>query len=1559
MALLSAGFPPLSSEIVSLFYTKDPLLENLPVLVFYGPSTTGNATRSSTRIQAHVYTLAGFQSFSRLTIAPTSPLYAAVHNLPLEKQGDEICRGLAVAMLSYFAALSEPVKDSLQELAGRRRPNRMAPAMFDEMHAGELASNMVRIDDISGIIQQLSTALTQQSLSCIDVDVVVPPNTLQRAVTHEGSDLLPAFGDDGLPLYHFGQCQSIIDQLGNAAFLPTSKMQRAPSRPTAHSRSRILSKEQKITVRQAMCELLDTERSYVSKLQFLVSEVSSQFRQAFDADTQTRATRHGKSPVEQLFPESLPRILKVNGEFLTELEDVLAATEDEAIQDIEGRLQDLMKPPSNHISVASQKRDPTGTLAFAKTLLRWLSKFSGPYQDYMRASASLSDLLNAARGDGVSNLSTTLVEFGQQRLRSMLIEPVQRLPRYSLFVDNIIAQLPASHPAMSSVLKSKDVLTTICALESGSLADSTRTSNNLRKFIDQWPSWLSPRGRLITAVDAIEINPPYSDTSIGREVMLLLFPDTLIIVEKKNKDVLSAKGVLAEVDRSAMNAFHDNSNNPGLSFHAAFDLAKLQLSESTDSCRVRITHTVAGTSYSQAPPNNFNNALADVKVKVLLLQGPYDGQAHRLSEDVVKARIEGRFSEPVRDSDKWTLRMVDRHPGSLGLVAAIYEESAVNRIDAIKTPCRVQIHISSQEDPGILLSKDSLIGIAAILTPLETNQTRLDIQGSGGARYSETLATENLGRKLVEKVMHNLALQGQLQTKASALAHIAFIGEILRSISIPKTGEQIESRALKPLSPIKLVSNLFGGFSSQPDSPLKWRDQGLKIKDIPPIPPPKTLNRNTTSGLNTSLENGVTLTGAKQEGAPTPFEGLEQTCNAYVTALRSRSGNVVGRILRNRAAADELAVNELYNILLEEPSRIQSAAEVSVDVLFSAFEKFLAKAWQDRMGAVLPPDVLLSMTSGLDSGRPNEFAQQFRSCLGDMSPQNRRVFSAVIKLLSDLLEASGNDGDRGALMASFAEALVLDGNPHGSIMLFDRLVDDYESLFEDADPTHDELVPGSASASNSLNRNRTANTGSLSSNASSLRRRFGFGGLSRENSKSESESRVASVWRTLSKNAKSPGEGQQQPASLSKGSLIRSRSTDTDPKMLPQLRPSSRDRPAPPDVSASEGSNSRPTSSHLNLSVLTTIGENTPTKTPSVLKKKRRSSLSDLKPIHQLPTVSPWQPLQPRRLPQPVREPGTPPRAPDGSKIGARQPPSVDYSQRFQSPERLNSQRRGSPERRGLPLQKENSPLNAASPKKQVSPSTRRFDYKKPPASDKATGITIENLSPKKGSPSSSSGIPTQRTGLRERAWPPNATVNTISPTKIAQPQKLRMQSPQKLRERLSNEQKALSGAESSLRAEIAKIGEEMSAFQRAARPNNSNGSTLTPSSSSSEVSSLTSRLDSLSVTLASLTSDLQSQYSALKRDVESSLLVSERKARKLDELYKEANAENEALYERFNDELGTVLKGVRGGEGVEELRRKVKEGEEERGRLRRENGRLRREVVGLRSQFAGGGGGS
>ncbi|KAL8775801.1 MAG: hypothetical protein Q9194_003618 [Teloschistes cf. exilis] len=713
MARLYAGFPALDPETVSLYYTKDLLLENLPVLVFYGASTTRNATRSSARVQAHVYSLAGLRSFPSLVIAPSSPLYAAVNHLPFDKQGNEVFRGLAVSLLNYFSGLSGPLKEILKDLAARRRPNRVAPAMFDEMHAGDLASRMIQIEDTSNVIKQLSIALPQQQSSWVDVDVRLPPDTIRRVVAQDGSESIPASGEDGLPLFHYGRWNSCIEQIGQPAFLPTSKLRRAPSRPTAHSKSKSLSKDQKIALRREMCEMLDTEKNYVAKLQNLLCEVAEEFRRSHHADIQHRSLGFGEDRVNQLFPESLSQIRLVNEEFLAELEDVLSVTEDEAIQDIEGLTESLAKLQLDQVHTASRRRDPTGALAFAKILLKWLPNFSGPYQEYMRSSANLPKFLNAVNADRTSNLSQTLNQFGEQRLRSLLIEPVQRLPRYSLLLDNMISQLPASHPALSSLLRSKDAIADICALENASLADSTRTSNALRKSIRNWPSWLSPRGRLIAAIDIKEIGAPYGDLALGSEAMLLLFPDTLIFVRKEGPNALSAKAILIEIDRPSMTLTLETMTDKGLSFSAGFDLSKLHVFESADGGVVRLIHTKTVATGSQLSLESHN--LADVQVKIVSLHAPYEGKAHRLSEEIAKAKIEGRFSEPVRESDHWALRRVEPDHGKIGIIAAIYERGESMKNNGAQTHCRVQVDVGDQLDEKEVVASNPRTGLTIVV----------------------------------------------------------------------------------------------------------------------------------------------------------------------------------------------------------------------------------------------------------------------------------------------------------------------------------------------------------------------------------------------------------------------------------------------------------------------------------------------------------------------------------------------------------------------------------------------------------------------------------------------------------------------------------------------------------------------------------------------------------------------------------------------------------------------------------------------------------------------------
>lgn len=185
------------------------------------------------------------------------------------------------------------------------------------------------------------------------------------------------------------------------------------------------------------------------------------------------------------------------------------------------------------------------------------------------------------------------------------------------------------------------------------------------------------------------------------------------------------------------------------------------------------------------------------------------------------------------------------------------------------------------------------------------------------------------------------------------------------------------------------------------------------------------------------------------------------------------------------------------------------------------------------------------------------------------------------------------------------------------------------------------------------------------------------------------------------------------------------------------------------------------------------------------------------------------------------------------------------------------------------------------------------------------------------------------------------------------------MQSPAKLRERLSNEQKTIQNADALLQAELSKIGDEIAKLSkgRAGSPQPLQRGQNGQSSSSSAagvnaVNGVEGRLASLSKKHADMMGALTSRLDNLASDIVNSLQVSESRSRKLDDLYREANAENEALYAKFNEELARVLGRVKAGRVEEEGILRMKVMEEEAEKLRRENGRLKREVVGLRAQL-------
>jgi hypothetical protein len=665
--------PTLLPDVVSLFYVVDELLARSPVLVFYGPSATPTSTASNSRIQAHIFSPAGLQSYPRLTVSPSSPLYSVVNCLPREEQGDEICRGLAYSLFKYFTELSPVVKEVWEAQPTALGSMRSAPAIFSDSHAAILASRMVKVENVNEVIKDVRQALAEQAVSWLDLDVVLPPGTMKQPDEVAGRDsILPQPSDEDIAIHRYGGYAALVKLFGEPAFLPTSRLRRAPSKPTALNKGATFSRKQKETIRREMVELLDTEESYVSKLYDLVHSVAEDFRQKARNKRATSASP-SEDALNGLFPPSLDKILETNSAFLEALRKAVEDSENDAIQDIESTGDEGTLMPA-----VPTRLDVTGTLALATCMRAWFPKFETPYVDYTVAHSSFSTHLRTFMKETGSSFSKRVHETGEQRLMSMLIEPVQRLPRYNLYIDNLIKQLPARHPALNSLLKARDTITQICSHDHA-IVQPSRVHENLRLLVSAWPPTLRPRGRLISAIDIVELPPPYRTDLYGpRSVfgILLLFTDFMVVLKKASKQSTTARSLVSQLDGTDVLATERNDPKvDDLSFRQALEINAFDLTEMDSGKLLQLVplHDLAKAPNGPRRPGSSRpgSLTSESVVQVFYLAGAHEGKASRVIEDLVRARVEGRFSEIERESYKWEVRSATSM--DITLFAAMFE----------------------------------------------------------------------------------------------------------------------------------------------------------------------------------------------------------------------------------------------------------------------------------------------------------------------------------------------------------------------------------------------------------------------------------------------------------------------------------------------------------------------------------------------------------------------------------------------------------------------------------------------------------------------------------------------------------------------------------------------------------------------------------------------------------------------------------------------------------------------------------------------------------------------
>ncbi|RPA75449.1 hypothetical protein BJ508DRAFT_19323 [Ascobolus immersus RN42] len=1105
MVSISNPLPELSHCLT--FCTTDQLVGNVLVFAAISPPNS-----SFSGIEAHILTCAGLHSYKKITLAPSSALYAAVQFLPLAKQGSEVHRGLAVAINKYFSELSIPVKDLLVRKAGfgNTYVEIAQPGILDERHAAFLATKLQSCNLSESVYKALSAAFAERFLSNIDLDIVLWGQTAPNLeeVPDDMKEVLALFGDE--------------------SFLPTTRLKRQLSKH-ASKNAKPVEKEYREGVLREIQEFSETEQNYVRKLeQFLEMDIlplKARARQGAGPEYPT------EEELEQLFPESLIQIIVENRRFAEDLDQLQAGN----------------------------------ITAFAECCLHNFPNFRDCYDDYLQASSQFPQILARFTKTKDASFSKRVENIGEQRLRSMLIEPVQRLPRYSLYIDNMLSQLPAEHPAVQKLSDARDIITEICSLQTNASAERNQTVQRLQTMIPLWPARLRPTGRLISAIDCQEVLPPFTDKDADvMNSVLLLFPDCLVLLRRPKSSSPNGRAVLAEVDRPpgpAPTGRPTSSSGSELVFAGWADLAHVKVAESSD-------NTFLWINFLADLRDSWEFKLLAAGSRKIILQSNFEGRASKVAEEIAKAKLERRVQ------DMLGIREVKED--GLSAWAGIWGDEWKWRSFVPKTS--VVIFVADELNGPILrdeLYSEVTDGVeVAVLIQTGKGKLGLEMRSYNDYTSSDSVAPNELLLVLFKRLC-------ALQKKHSLPQHpplaraVTYANErLLKSLNIGFDGESRLSKVLRPASPVKMISAFLGGGPGGGVSPGK-RPQSIHLTENLMLPPAGGPVRGNSQ---TDLRGSPTYAASPSREAVTgELKRLEVIFEGFVMALKYHAGQENFNPSFANIYVDE--VDELH-LEMMRTINIEAAKRAAFGTTFGAFLKFMRNDWKERMGVLISKKGVDELLENSDAMYLQDFEQYLSAFLSDFSPQNRRAFRSVVRLLSHLMSKTENADDKGTLVAAFTDLLLeeeLDALDY--LPLVDRLVEDVDTLFSEmpAQSFFGDAPPmGSVNSQTMVQGSRrgkiihSASHSSVSS-STSLRKRFGLSmhGSLRDNRSNgqdaaSSPGKASSIWRTLSKGH---NKTHSQDSINIKSNILRTKSIERVERAREQLgsmdRPISREKPPP------------------------------------------------------------------------------------------------------------------------------------------------------------------------------------------------------------------------------------------------------------------------------------------------------------------------------------------------------------------------------------------------------------
>ncbi|KIV87733.1 hypothetical protein PV11_03259 [Exophiala sideris] len=449
-----------TSETPTVFYAEDP--PYLPrILIFYYPVQAVGSLASTSRIRTTILSAAGFKSYGAFSVAPNSSYYSAVHKLPEDKQRDDVCRAIAFALCRYFSEIPTDVKNAIAD----ENLHHGIALKWGQSHAAQVTCRMNRVVNTEEVIDALrpfSKDRPSSPQTPIKTAHIKPLASIRKT--------RPSF----LPQDSGNGASSRVNALTPAKRRIPSSQTRSPSTSTPANRKASAalvpkhSLEQLESLRFKMCEFVDTEDRYITRLQELIELVTHQGRTPKSLSSKLSNSRSQKAVNAMIqFPSLLDQIKDLNLAFLDDVETALQGSEDAALT--------FLDRASHDPQLLQTSKDPMGISSFAKVLLNHFPKFLMPYRDYLDLHSQVAMNLDQFLKEGTTST---------QQAPSLLMEPAQRISRYGLYIDTMLPHVPSNFTVATRTLeKARKIIAEICEMEpaASTILDSLRIEHEARR----------------------------------------------------------------------------------------------------------------------------------------------------------------------------------------------------------------------------------------------------------------------------------------------------------------------------------------------------------------------------------------------------------------------------------------------------------------------------------------------------------------------------------------------------------------------------------------------------------------------------------------------------------------------------------------------------------------------------------------------------------------------------------------------------------------------------------------------------------------------------------------------------------------------------------------------------------------------------------------------------------------------------------------------------------------------------------------------------------------------